>query len=207
MTGGTSRDLVVLAADKHTEFSIKGILARPESLRIAPVDCEIFVHPEHDPGCLHKSPQFLRPYQPTHRHALVVFDREGCGCEDCSRQELEAQIESALSRSGWEQRAAAVVIEPELEAWVWSESPHVDRVLGWSEDLLELRAWLQDQGFVFRGQKADRPKEAMEAVLRRARKARSSAVFQELATRVSFERCADPAFLKLREVLSRWFPR
>jgi len=50
------------------------------------------------------------------------------------------------------------------------------------------------------------PKEAMDAALRRAQKARSSSLYLQLAQKVSFERCDDPAFLKFKKTLSTWFP-
>jgi hypothetical protein len=38
------------------------------------------------------------------------------------------------------------------------------------------------------------------------RKGRSSAIFFELAQRVSVNRCIDPAFLKFKNTLRQWFP-
>lgn len=200
------RDLVILVADKNMEFSISGVLTRFESLDIRPIDYVIFTHPERDPACLHKAGAFLATHRNRCAHALVVFDREGCG-RDEDRTTLERTVEQRLAASGWGDRAAAVVINPELENWVWSDSPEVDRVLGWAGQLQPVRTWLREQGFLAGTGKPERPKEAMEAALRVARKPRSSALFGELSRRVSLARCADPAFLKLRAVLSGWFPR
>ncbi len=129
MTPAGSRDLIVLVADKNTEFSIRGLLSkRSSALRIRPLVFDIFVHPQRDPGCLRLAHDFLRPHSSRYGHALVVLDRDGCGQEHRKkRTELEQQIEERLAQSGWSTgRAAAVVIEPELEAWVWSQSPHVE---------------------------------------------------------------------------------
>ncbi len=99
-----------------------------------------------------------------------------------------------------------MVIDPELEAWVWSQDPAVDSVLGWSGRDPTLRHWLQEQGFLAAGLvKPGRPKEAVQEALRLVRKARSSALYQDLAGVVSLEGCVDPAFVKLRLVLERWF--
>jgi len=119
---------------------------------------------------------------------------------------LESEVEQRLSTAGWGDRAAVVVIEPELEAWVWSDTPHVDEALGWKDKRPSLREWLISEGFLAEDDtKPGRPKEAMEKALRLARKKRSSAVYGQLAKRVSFQRCTDPSFLRLRQVLAGWF--
>lgn len=134
------------------------------------------------------------------------MDREGCGNEGLMREELEQQFEHKLSLSGWKERAAAVVLDPELEIWVWSDSPHVAEVLGWTDSDLSLHDWLIQKGFLQPGRfKPERPKEAMESALQQAKKQHSSVLFHRLAQRVSMDRCADPAFLKLKEKLREWF--
>ncbi|NJL28558.1 MAG: hypothetical protein HC897_12045 [Thermoanaerobaculia bacterium] len=98
------------------------------------------------------------------------------------------------------------MLDPELEAWLWSDSPHVDSVLGWKDRNPTLRAWLAEQGFLVEGAaKPSQPKEAVEKALRVVRKPRSSALYRQLAERVSFERCTDPAFARFKDVLRGWF--
>jgi hypothetical protein len=202
----SKKDLIILVADKNTEFTLKGLLSRSQALKIRALEFDIFVHPEHDPGCLLKSDDFLRAFIASYRYGMVLFDREGCGREGLIREELEEYIETRLSNSGWNTRAAAIVLDPELETWVWSDSPHVDVVLGWERKVPNLRTWLKQQQFLTSEQvKPERPKETMERALLIARKPRSSALYFHLAQRVSFERCSDPAFLKLKSVLQNWF--
>jgi len=207
MTAATSqKDLVVLTADKNMQFAVRGIVDRTRSLHIRPIDADFHIHPERHPGVLGSSHEFLRGFLQSHRHAIVVFDREGCGEESKNRKDLEATVEDSLRVSGWMNRAAAVVIEPELENWVWSDSPHVARELGWTTGLGNLRVRLQDREFSFRDDgKPSRPKEALEAVLREVRKPRSSALYQSLSQKVGLSRCTDEAFLKLRTTLQGWF--
>ncbi|HYN20863.1 MAG TPA: hypothetical protein VE078_07885, partial [Thermoanaerobaculia bacterium] len=169
---------------------------------------DVYVHPERDPGCLLRGHDFLRPFNLRYSHALVVFDRDGCGQEAKARADLELQVEGLLSRAGWDDRAAAVVIDPELEVWVWNASPHVENALGWDAGTTALKEWLKQKGWLPEGDlKPTHPKKAVEEALRVARKPRSSSLFHQLAQRVSTDRCVDPAFLKLRSVLSRWFSR
>lgn len=200
------KDLVILAADKNIEFTIRGLFSRPQALKIRSLEFDIFVHPEHDPGCFKKSDDFLRPFANSYQYGVVVFDKEGCGREKASRKDLEIEIEERLSKTGWNTRARAIVLDPELEVWVWSDSPQVDIVLGWDGKEPDLRTWLENEGRLkAHAAKPSRPKEALEAALRKVSKARSSARYAQLAQQVSFERCSDPAFLKLKAVLQSWF--
>ena len=205
---GTVRDLVVLAADKNIEYAIRGLLSRYLSLGIRPIDADIFVHPERDPGCLLKSDVFLAGFQQSHAHAIVIFDREGCGKEHLSRMELETEVESTIVRRGWQaSRIASVVLDPELEIWVWSDSIEVDVQLGWQARDPDLRTWLRNSRLMPADViKPERPKECMEAALREVRQPRSSAIFRRLAESVSLHRCADDAFSKFKTILLNWFP-
>lgn len=208
MSPGTAvLDLVVLTADKNTQLGLKALLARPEDLGIDPVTYEVVAHPRRDPAVLREAHQFLRVFLRRARYALVVFDRDGCG-DTASRTQLEARVEANLNANGWSGRAGAVVIDPELEAWVWGDFPEVVTLLGWEDRPTELRRFLSDRGLDWRrGRKPARPKEAMEAALEAARVTRSSSLYQELARRAPVNHCQDPAFLKLRNLLRAWFPR
>jgi hypothetical protein len=200
------KDLVVLTADKNAQYAIRGILARHLAINIRPVEAELFVHPEKDPGILLRAHEFLRSFTNKYNHAIVVMDREGCGQDDQERSSLERKIQTNLQISGWDDRAIAIVIDPELDIWVWSDSPHVERILGWEDRQPNLRSWLlQNDFFQTDRLKPARPKEALESALRQVRKPRSSAIYEELAKNVSTERCTDPAFTKLRDILRQWF--
>ncbi len=199
-------DLILLVADKNTSSALEGILKRPMSLGIREIRFEIHVHPESDPGCLKRSTDLLRLFAKTCEHGLVVFDRDGCGKEGKTRSDLEQEVQGNLARNGWNDRAEVIVIDPELETWVWSDSPHVSGELGWKEDAPPLRAWLHQQGYLANEAEAKptRPKEAMEAILRKTKTPRSSAIYNSLASKVSFDHCQDPAFQKLKTTLRAW---
>jgi hypothetical protein len=189
------------------QAAAEGIFARHHALGIRPVDAEVRRHPHHDSGCCGEGADFFKPFVSEYQHALLMFDREGCGREMLSAEELERQAEAELVAKGWPDRAAVIVLDPELEIWVWSDSPHVDAQIGWSGQP-GLRDWLRGAGFLQAGQvKPARPKEALEAALRKSRKARSATLFRALAEKVSLSRCTDRAFLKLKSTLQTWFPR
>ncbi|NMA45088.1 MAG: hypothetical protein GX945_00850 [Lentisphaerae bacterium] len=204
------KELIVLVADLDAENSLRGLLRRYKALNIRPlrpeVDYDILRHPQRDSGCRSNAEYFLENYVNTHHHALVVFDRDGCGWEDRDASEIEDSVEQRLAQTGWDQRCAAIVIVPELEAWVWSRSPHVAAELGWQERTPNLRDWLEQNAFLSAGllKPAD-PKKAMQEAMRAVGKARSARVFSRLAETVSLKGCQDRAFNKLRRVLEQWF--
>ncbi|MGD0088318.1 MAG: hypothetical protein ABSE73_00165 [Planctomycetota bacterium] len=204
--GAERRDLVVLVADGTMGVTVTGLLSRPKALGIRPVLQVLRIHPERDPGCRKRGVAFLNPFRDRYQHALLMFDREGCGEGRASAPALEIEIEEELSRNGWDQRAAVIVIDPELEIWVWSDSPHVDTELGWGGRQPSLRDWLVQQGKLKPGAtKPVRPKEALLAALRHVKKEPSKALYHSLAEKVSLARCTDRAFLKLKTTLKGWF--
>lgn len=158
-------DVVVLVADKNMESAVQGILSRSRSLQLRNVKAEIHVHIERDPGCYHKGHDFLRPFTQQFSYAMILFDRVGSGQETKDREELEKELEERLEDTGWAGRSAAVVIDPELENWVWSDSPQVDRVLGWEDSHPSLRSSLLAQGWLITAsEKPQLPKEAFRVV-------------------------------------------
>lgn len=202
------KDLVILVADADAELGLGAVFRRPDALGIRGPSFEFRRHIQRDPGCRVGAHDFLRTDLPRFRHALVVFDFHGCGWEGhADRMRVEEEVEKNLRMNGWEDRAAVVVIAPELEAWVWSDSPNVESILGWTRRDLSMRQWLQANGQIVSVEgKPEDPKTAMHLVLRHTGKRYSAALFSQLAEEVSFTRCQDPAFRKLVETLRKWFP-
>jgi hypothetical protein len=200
-------DLIVLVADTSMQFALRGILNRHQSLRTRPIDSRVIRHIDNDPGCLREGPDFLRPWISKSKHALLILDLHGCGRDQARRESVEEDLEDRLARSGWGERAVAIVIDPELEAWVWTESPHLEPALGWRAGRSALRQLLCDSGLWDAGSpKPNRPQRALDLILRSTRKRRTSALFSQLAATVSLDRCTDPAFQKLKAILPTWFP-
>ncbi|HQN17772.1 MAG TPA: hypothetical protein PKV86_01470 [Syntrophobacteraceae bacterium] len=210
-TDRNKKELIVLVADLDAENALRGILGRCEALNIRKleheIDYEILRHPQRDSGCRSNAEDFLESYVNTHRRALVIFDRDGCGWEDRDATEIEKIMEQRLVKAGWNQQyVAAIVIVPELEAWVWSSSPHVDAELGWRGHTPKLRDWLAQNSLLPAGQiKPADPKKAMLGAMRQVKKSCSSRVFSRLAEKVSLQGCQDRAFNKLLRVLQQWF--
>lgn len=201
----TRRDLVLLVADKSIAQAITGLLQRTEALGVRRIDCEMRVHQQRDPGCRVDAPAFLRPFASRFEHALVVFDRDGCG-SDAPRREIEEGVESELRRNGWGPRARVVVIDPELEVWVWTPSRSLANELGWGPRFAALREWLSENGhWPAEATKPPDPKRAMEAAMQARRRPKSASTFRRLAEVLGFRDCSDDAFRKLEAALVEWF--
>ncbi|AEJ61528.1 hypothetical protein Spith_1263 [Spirochaeta thermophila DSM 6578] len=199
-------DLVVLVADKDMEVAIRRLLqCRADSLKIrGNITFAVHTHPQRDPGVLNDGVNFLRNFVGKCSHALVLFDREGCGREHLSAERLEEEMEAQLHRNGWSRESVSVIVlDPELEIWVWSGSSHVSKVIGLSEQ--ELDSLLKEVPCNAL-KKPLRPKEALKEALRRSTRPFSSSIFDSLAKDVSLTKCQDRAFKKFKATLRRWFP-
>ena len=199
--------MVVLAADKDTEQVIVGLLGtRTKSLQIRVIKYDTATHPQHDPGCLLQSGGILAGYIRTHDYAVVVFDRHGSGQDLKPREMIEAEVELTLAKT-WGDRIVVIVIDPELEAWVWTKPSHVPHVISWSADQ-SLPDWLVEKKFLELSTqvKPAKPKEALDAALHHVGEQHSSDIFRQIAEKVSFRNCIDPAFHKLLTTLRKWFP-
>lgn len=206
MTLPPCRDMIVLVADKNMKAAVHGLLSRCQSMEIRTVDAEVVTHPQKDSGCYNNGVEYLSVFKGQYAHALLMFDREGCGQDQAEAVALESSIESRFSCVGWGDAAKAIVFDPELEIWVWSGSPRVGDCLGWSRPDKSLKEWLLTHGYLLPGHpKPARPKEAVEAVLYECRTPRSSAIYQRLAETVSLRGCTDRAFAKFRSTLQDWF--
>ncbi len=201
------KDLVCLCADRSIEAALGGVLGRHEALGIRQISFDIHVHPRRDPGCFTSSHEFLRPLRRQYRFALVIFDAEWEGAPTQTAAALEDAVRNRFQQCGLGEWAEPIVIEPELEVWVWSDSPVVDRVLGWHGHEPGLRPWLRAEGLWPEGHsKPPKPKEAMERAVLLVRQPWSSSLFGQIAKSVSLTNCVDGSFQRLCHTLHGWFP-
>ena len=203
-----SKDLVALVADSQQEATLRTLLSRRHaSLGIRPLTFDIYRHPHKDPGVFYEAPEFLTASlssTPGGSYVLVLLDAAWEGAPG-NADMLRADLLRRLLLKGWPaDRCQVVVIAPELEAWVWADSPAVPEVLRTSR--ADIRALADRHGGWPEGHvKPNDPKALLEAVLRQQGRPRSAAIFQELAGRVGLAACTDPAFVLLRETLVGWY--
>ena len=197
------RDLILLVPDKNTEYTVRCALSRPAALGIRQLDFQLLVEQGRDGGVRRRGSQVLGVQQARFSHALLLLDYEGCGSH-VSPVELEAELDKALSMR-WGDRAKAIVIDPEVDVWMWGAETHLRSMVDW-RDPEDIRPWLESQAFAFTADgKPVRPKEALDAAFRRAQTPRSSARYEQAARRISLTRCKDEAFLRLRASVVEWF--
>ena len=202
------KDLWILVADADIEATMDGLLThRQAALGIRSIEFTITRHLQRDPGCRRHAASTARSYVNDHRHALVLFDKVGSGDEGVERQCIQNDVEGDLRRNGWEERSKAIVIEPELETWVWSASPNVGKVLGWTKGTGALQDWLREHQLWPEDEaKPPDPKSALRRVMRVKNRHPTAATFMTLAQKVGLNACEDPAFREMRETLQGWFP-
>jgi len=200
-------DLVIVVADGGIEQSIRGMLTRPKALVIRPLmGVEFPKLKELDGGTYTRGHKLAALYKDTHKHALIVFDLDWEGRPSDDPAELESAVERDLAAE-WGPRGRCVVIAPELEVWVWSDSPHVATVLGW-DGMPELKQWLRTKGLWNAAHpKPSDPKKAYLAAIEAKRVQKSNANFRSLAEKVSFSQCQDRSFQRLGDILRGWFPQ
>jgi hypothetical protein len=202
------RELVVVTADSQQKRTVATLLLerwRALGIRQLAINADSDIYSlQNDPGVFHRAGGFLAVFARQYEYALVLLDAEWEG-GPASAEEIEAKIQDDLNRSGWEGRSAVVVIDPELEIWVWSTSPHVPRLFG--TDWETIKDLGHRKNYWKKGEiKPSRPKELLEEVLRRTRKRRSAALYRQLARKVGLRTCRDDSFCRFREILQQWFP-
>jgi hypothetical protein len=208
MSDPVGQDLLVLVADNDARDVLEVLLgSRTAALGIRALDLTVLrIAGTRDADVYRKAHDHLRGMWRHYAHAVVVFDHEGSGAETKPAEDLESELEARLRRNGWpENRAAAVAIDPELEAWVWGPLGELAGLWDTAEDHLrrQLVAFdLDAQG------KVRQPKEALRAIhYRHTQRPVSGADLMRLArTRGNLAECRDRAFCKLLRVLREWFP-
>ena len=196
--------LIVLTADRQQKQTVAALLNhRWQSLGIRQIQPGIFSHPRHDPGVYHEAGNFLAPFAKQYQYALVLIDSEWSG-SPLDATKIKNKIQSDLDKNGWKGRSAVIVLDPELEIWVWSRSPHVPTLLNTAwQTIREIGRreayWNENES------KPTRPKALLEAVLRHTKKKRSSSLFVRLAQKVGLDACEDESFKRFRNVLREWF--
>lgn len=204
-------DLFILVADLDIENVIKTLidrLAKRNSISLP--NYWIDKHPNSDPGCFSEGVDFLREtnIRARFKHLLIVFDKEGSGRETWSAERISEDLVKRLVQSGWEENlVSCIVLEPEIENWIWTDSSHTPEAMGWGKNLDELKTWLKEKKnfrFLSNG-KPERPKEAALAATKEKR-IRFNQIHQQIAEKVSLELCSSPSFLRTKECLETWFP-
>ena len=203
-------DLVVLVADKDLEEAMKSLLARAYDLNLGPFRFEVRRHPNRDGGCRTGAANFLRPFSNA-TNAVWCFSTATDVAADSRARRFRATSMLTFLKTVGRIARRAIVIEPELEAWVWGDLAQLSRSLGWKGRVSDLRRRLDSLGLWEPPlAKPSDPKRAMRAAMESApsrhRRRRSARIFGEIAELAAVDACRDPAFNELRNTLQTWFP-
>lgn len=209
------KDLLFLVADKNMAEAVGGFLERDQIHSIvgcgrfkfdARRDIKVAVG-QNDPGLYVRANELLRPLAEEYMRAVVIVDEEWNGSPGA--HDIEGRLLEHLADAGWsEENSLGLVVQPEADVWLWSDSPYSAKALGWASwDVL--RPALEKQGLLAAGQpKPERPKEAAEWALRNGDKKtpRSAALYRQVSSHASIKRCEDDALKRLLSALRAWFP-
>ncbi|MGO9060067.1 MAG: methylation-associated defense system protein MAD4 [Candidatus Binataceae bacterium] len=210
------RDCVFFTADSTMKQALLGFMTRNDrfahyNLGTAPFafdpNEDLFSSATMDPGTYTTGEELMRPFQKTHRHAVLMLDAQWDGSPGAAA--IRTDLSNRILVTGWPADAfKVIVIEPQLEAWIWQRNQRLATALKFGSVAEMVKAvhdakvdWPNGQA------KPSRPKEALEAVATRKRKiGYSSALHRAITTTISLAGCRDNAFLELRQTLQRWFP-
>ncbi len=205
------RELVILTADGTMNAVVAAFFSRANwhttlgcaEFGIWP-EQDIFNEPGKTDGTVHKrAHQILRPYLNTHRRALVLLDWQFGG--EYPAEQVHDEILTNLRRCGWDDRCEVVVIDPELEVWLWQDKPQIAQAVRFKDG--GLRAHLRDQGLWPDGQpKPSDPKQVLQDLIRNHRAGAPMAVYTKIARSIGVSGCQDASFEHFRATLQTWFP-
>lgn len=211
-----TEQLVVLVPDGAYPLVLSAIIdQRRPSLKIRKVSYKIVKDMFRDSS--REAVELLRPFQRQCSYALVIRDLHGSGWEAKGAAELESSLKEEMLASGWESgKCEAVVVDPEIEAWLRFDSPHLHRLIRerarrrieWDDLLIQplIDDFISKQGGKNEHGKSLNPKETFEEVLRYFGISRSNALYGHLAALESLKGCSVPSFNRVVGILRGWFP-
>jgi hypothetical protein len=207
------RDCVFFVADKTMRETFLGFLSRED--RPAQLDCGnfafdpaedlFFAAGQNDPGLNTRAGSLLSPFLHSHRKAVVVLDCDWDGSP--GQAQILLNVTTQLQQSGWAPEDVIVIaIEPELEQWIWQDSPVLSDELR-MEAPQGLKAMLGQRGlWPAEATKPPSPKDLFIQLRRENNVKLSSSIFKRIASRVPVAACEDGEFRRLVAQLRAWFP-
>lgn len=212
------RDVIFHLADEHMEKGLKAFFSRDDwhyamGCRKADINPENNTDILRVPGCTDggiwkNAAENLDPFRDKYARAVIVLD------EDFEPHPgpdtLRADITEAMVKSGWdEERFAVVVIQPELEAWLWAPNVNVALAFG-HKDFDQLRGALEKEKLWTPGEpKPHDIKAARDRAAGLGGKKTGGPIFKGVFNALSkkaLDRCVEPGFGVLRTALQTWFP-
>jgi hypothetical protein len=135
------KDLLVYTADADAMAVMTAILARPLSLGIREITYDVKRHPGRDSGMYQTGAELARFEKGKYRKVLLMWDHHGSGRDHLETPEAcVSAVERKLDDITWSGHRSAVVIDPELEEWLWHNTTSVHRHCGITQE--QLLEWM-----------------------------------------------------------------
>jgi len=207
------RDCVFFVADKTMRETFLGFLSREDrdeqlgcgAFTFDPAEDLFFAAGQNDCGLNKRADALLSAFLHSHQKVVVALDCEWDGSP--GQVAIIQNISTQLLGSGWAADDVIVIaIEPELEQWIWQDSPvladelRMDAPQGLKAALSARGLWPQDAA------KPPSPKELFIQLRRENNVKLSSSVFKRIAANVPVAACQDSEFRRLVNQLQLWFP-
>jgi len=241
--GAGMKPLVIMTADGQCKATLRGFFERKKfylSLGCGPIELDdetfdpendIVVHPGKDPGVWSDPQKVLFSTGKVYEKALIILDHawEGAPPADQLIERIKTLVEKEAKLEP--HRFEVILIEPELEAWIWQRNQQVVDAFGFKGNeaalwnLFEDKSLLLDQdeeehrfvpanalggqppAWPMANPKPENPKGLVEALKSHCRSGPPSEIFSEISSHISVKNCGDEAFQLLRAKLREWFPK
>ncbi len=209
------RDVIFHLADGQMRACFEAFFSREKfnmSLACREFDVDVQkdilqVPGQTDPGLYDNAHENLELFKSQYNHAMIVLDRQW---NDSSKtpSDIEQHITANMQRAGWtRERFEVVVIDPELETWLFQEKDIFLNAFRYHDGARALRDQLDETGHWPKGQaKPTDPKATIGRALHLGKSASPTVLFSKVCSRISVKDCQDTAFLKFKRTLRCWFP-
>ena len=200
------KDLSILCADSDMKSVLESLLKRlTERQEIREISYEIIRAYGRDPGVYKKAHELVRGKDREYEKCLVIFDYKGSGARKPVADTEDEVKNNIVRNSNYSQDdVEVVVIDPELEIWIWKGWKHFYK-LPVRVESSEVSKWLRKNGIPEGSYKPRKPKERFEKFREHFRVQKSPANYKKISEKTSLRGCTDRAFNKFMNALTRWF--
>lgn len=206
------KDLCIWVADAETGAFLKALLGRPRALNIREIECDFERHTGRDSGMVTNGPELTRQMKRFYRKTLLVLDYHGCGRENRQpAKQVAEEMQGRLDVVTWQGKSSVVIVEPELERWLWlCESAIAKHFSISAEELRQsCRAYADKQGKSLDQIKEKEPKTLLDHICRHHHPRHFGPDnFENIGQHASIKQLqASPSFQRFHQAMQSWFPR
>lgn len=207
------RDCAFYVADKTMRDTFEGFLSREDRclqlgcghFDFVPSEDLFFAGGQNDPGIFTRGGALVSSLINTHKKLVIALDCDWDGSP--GQAEILSKVTNQLHQGGWApQDVLVIAIEPELEQWIWQDSPVLAAELRMNAPQ-GLKAMLGQRGlWPAEAAKPPSPKDLFIQLRRENNVKLSSSIFKRIASKVPVAACEDGEFRRLLAQLRAWFP-